>query len=338
MKKIILIVAIISLTVLITVLIFSFYCYQKLHSPIDATENIELQISPNSGVNEVIRNLNEQGLLQPNWLFRTVARVYARQTGKFIFAGIHQFSSTLTNYELIVALFSGKNLATQRVTFPEGITIRRFASILQKQMEIDSAYFVELCHNSEFIKKFDIEASSLEGYLMPSTYVFFVNITAEKIIETLVQEQIKVWKKFEEDAKKIGFDFHKTLTLASIIEAETPVIEERKLVSGVYHNRLRIGMLLQADPTVQYALGTTKKRLLYSDLKIDSRYNTYKYAGLPPGPINSPSATSIEAAANPEQTDYLFFVAVGDGSNRHNFSRNYTEHLKQVAAFRKNRR
>jgi len=335
MKKILVIViAIISLAILT----FSIYCYQKITSKVETTENIELNISNNSGINEVIANLNEQGLLKPNWLFRTVAKGYARATGKFIFAGVHQFPATLTNGELVVALFSGKNLMVEKVTFPEGITVKRFASILQKQMNIDSAYFVQLCNNKDFIKKLALDVDNLEGYLMPATFNFFVNITPEKIIETLVQEQKRVWKKYENDAKKIGFDYHKTLTLASIIEAETPVIDERKLVSGVYHNRLKRGMLLQADPTVQYALGTTKKRLLYSDLEIDSRYNTYKYAGLPPGPINSPSPSSIEAAVNPEQTDYLFFVAVGDGSNRHNFSRNYAEHKKQVAIFRKNRK
>ena len=324
--------------ILLAILIFSIYCYEKINSKVDTTENIELNISNNSGINEVIKNLNEQGLLKPNWLFLTVARGYARATGKFIFAGVHQFPATLTNGELIVALFSGKNLLVTKVTFPEGITVKRFASILQRDMNIDSVYFVQLCHDRDFIKKLGMEANNLEGYLMPSTFTFFVNITAEKIIETLVNEQKKVWRKYEDYAKKIGFDYHKTLTLASIIEAETPVIAERRLVSGVYHNRLKRGMLLQADPTVQYALGTTKKRLLYADLRIDSPYNTYKYAGLPPGPINSPSPSSIEAAVNPKKTDYLFFVAVGDGSNRHNFSKNYAEHLKQVAIFRKNRK
>ena len=324
--------------ILVLILGFSIYCYQKITSKIDATDDVELTIANNSGINEIIHKLNEQGLLKPNWLFRSLARGYAYATRKFIFAGVHQFPATLTNGELIVALFDGKNLLVERVTFPEGITVSRFASILQKQMNIDSAYFVQLCHSKEFIEKLDVDAKNLEGYLMPATFNFFVDITAEKIIEMLVREQKKVWQKYEGDARKIGFDYHKTLTLASIIEAETPVIDERKLVSGVYHNRLRIGMLLQADPTVHYALGVPKKRLLYADLRIDSPYNTYRYVGLPPGPINSPSSTSIEAAVNPEKSDYLFFVAVGDGSNRHNFSKNYAEHQRQVANFRKSRR
>jgi UPF0755 protein len=332
------ILIIIPSVILLMLLGFSIYCYEKITSKIDTTESVELSISNNSGINDIIQKLNEQGLLEPNWFFRTVAKSYARMTGKFIFAGVHKFPATLTNGELVVALFSGKNLLVKKVTFPEGITIKRFASILKKQMDIDSMYFVQLCNSREFIKKFNIDATDLEGYLMPATFNFFVNIMPEKIIETLVQEQKKVWQKYENDAKKIGFNYHKTLTLASIIEAETPVIDERKLVSGVYHNRLRKGMLLQADPTVQYALGMQKKRLLYSDLEIDSRYNTYKYVGLPPGPINSPSPTSIEAAVNPMESDYLFFVAVGDGSNRHNFSKNFAEHQQQVANFRKNRK
>ena len=329
---------IIPSVILLVMLAFSIYCYEKITSKIDATESIELTIGNNSGINEIIRKLNEQNLLKPNWFFSVVARGYAYATGKFIFAGVHKFPASLTQGELIVALFSGKNLLVTKITFPEGITVKRFASILQKQMNIDSAYFVQLCNSEEFIKKLEIDADNLEGYLMPATFNFFVDITPEKIIETLVQEQKKVWEKYENDAQKIGFNYHQTLTLASIIEAETPVIDERKLVSGVYHNRLKKGMLLQADPTVQYALGTQKKRLLYSDLEIDSRYNTYKYAGLPPGPINSPSSSSIEAAVNPEESDYLFFVAVGDGSNRHNFSKTFDEHQQQVENFRKNQK
>jgi UPF0755 protein len=320
------------------ILVFSIYCYEKITSKINTTESIELSIDKNNGINEIIQKLNEKGLLKPKWFFTAVAKSYARATGKFIFAGVYKFPATFTNGELVVALFNGKNLLVKKVTFPEGITINRFASILQKRMDIDSAYFVQLCYNQNFIKHLNINATNLEGYLMPATFNFFVDVTAEKIIETLVQEQKKVWQKYENDAKKIDFDYHRTLTLASIIEAETPVIDERKLVSGVYHNRLRKRMLLQADPTVQYALGTQKKRLLYSDLEIDSRYNTYKYADLPPGPINSPSPSSIEAAVNPEGSDYLFFVAVGDGSNRHNFSKNFTEHQQQVDNFKKNRK
>jgi len=132
-------------------------------------------------------------------------------------------------------------------------------------------------------------------------------------------------------------NIHQILTLASIIEAETPVISERKRVSGVFHNRLKKKMPLAADPTIQYALGTHKKRLLYSDLEVDSPYNTYKNAGLPPGPINSPSYSSIEAALTPEVHNYLFFVAKGDGSNTHNFAKNYDEHQNNRKIFNKNR-
>jgi UPF0755 protein len=328
-------------------LTFSIYVYFTLESKINATENVELTIEKNSSISQIIQQLNQQNMLKPNWLFEIIAKSYAYWTKKSIFAGVHKFSADLTNAELIAALFNGKNLLVKKVTFPEGITLKRFAAILQKQLDIDSTGFMQLCYDKNFIddliKKLDlnIEIDNLEGYLMPATFTFFAEISAEKIISTLVEEQMKILKRNENAAEKIGFSYHETLTLASIIEAETPVIAERKTISGVYHNRLKKNMLLQADPTVLYALeiqnGSSKKRLLYSDLKIDNRYNTYKYVGLPPGPINSPSPSSIEAAVNPEKHTYLFFVAVGDGSNRHNFSKNYSEHQQQVAKFRRNR-
>lgn len=128
---------------------------------------------------------------------------------------------------------------------------------------------------------------------------------------------------------------HQVVTLASIVEAETPVLEERPRVAGVYINRLEKGMLLQADPTVQYALNKFS-RLTYSDLNYDSPYNTYRYAGLPPSPINSPSKSSIDAVLNYEKHNFIYFVAKGDGSGLHNFARTYEEHLKNVSLYRKN--
>ncbi|MDR0927193.1 MAG: endolytic transglycosylase MltG [Ignavibacteria bacterium] len=308
--------------------IASLFAFIKLSSKINASEDVILEIPQNSGIDDAIAQLNQKEILSPQWFYELVAKGYAYETKLHIYAGVHKFSKDLTCGELIAALFSGKNLLTRHITFPEGIKLQRFASILHYQLNVDSTAFIKLCHDKQFIHSLGLNTSTLEGYLFPATYDFFVDIKMEKIVTTLVNEQKRIWRKYEADGKRIGYDFHKTLTLASIIEAETPVISERKRISGVYHNRIKHGMLLQADPTVQYALGEQKKRLLYSDLEVDSPYNTYKYKGLPPTPINSPSETSIDAAVHPESNPYLFFVATGDGTNSHTFSRTYAEHLK----------
>ena len=331
-----------SVGVVFAVLIFiSAYSYFLLTSKANIkNKDIKVQIKYGSSLSDIVHTLNEVDLLKPNFFFEKVIKFYAYTTGKTILAGYHKFPEGITNSELIVSLFTGNNLYMQKVTFPEGITIKRFASILQKQMGIDSVLFYNLCNDScftsKYTSKYNIKVNSLEGYLMPATFNFFLDIEIEKIIDILVEEQIKVLEKNKNAADKIGLTMHEVLTLASIIEAETPVQQERPIVSSVYHNRLRKNMLLQADPTVQYAISSPKKRLLYSDLNINSRYNTYKYIGLPPGPINSPSKSSIEAAVSPAKTKYLFFVATGDGSNTHNFSETYVEHQKKVKEFRNN--
>lgn len=321
--------------IIIFILVISIYCSFLLNSKIsDRDKDIIVKIEYGSSLFDVITTLNDVDLLKPRWLFFKILQFYAYTTNKPILAGYHKFSPNITNGELIYSLFSGNNFYMCRVTFPEGITIKRFASILQDKLSIDSSYFYNLCYDKKIIDKYGINSNSLEGYLNPATFNFFIDIDAEKIIDILVKEQLKVLKKFEKEINEIRFTQLEVLTLASIIEAETPVIYERAKISGVYHNRLKRKMLLQADPTVQYIIGG-KKRLLYSDLAIDSPYNTYRYKGLPPGPINSPSKTSIEAAVKPENNNYLFFVASGDGTNTHKFSSNYKIHKKNVAAFRK---
>ena len=178
----------------------------------------------------------------------------------------------------------------------------------------------------------------LRCHIENPAYDFFYNSNVEKVANLLFETQEILWNsKFDESAKRMGWSKYEVLTLASIIEAETPLVTERTRISGVYHNRLRKKMRLQADPTVQYIVGG-KDRLSYRDLKKVSPYNTYLYAGLPPGPINSPGESSIYAALNPEQNDYIYFVAFGDGTNRHQFARTLREHKAYSAKYRKNLR
>jgi UPF0755 protein len=169
---------------------------------------------------------------------------------------------------------------------------------------------------------------------MPGTYWFYQHSQAREIINQMVDHFHNFMAdSLRQQAKKLGYSIHDVLTLASIVKGETNDVEEMPTIAGVYYNRLRIGMPLQADPTVQYAQPDGWKKLSYHDLKIDSPYNTYKYTGLPPGPINNPGKNAILAALYPDSNKYLYFVANGEGG--HNFSKTYSQHLKKVRQYRR---
>ena len=208
------------------------------------------------------------------------------------------------------------------------------AYVLKKDALIDSANFVNLAFNKNFADSIGIGKTSLEGYLLTGTYEFYEKSSVEEVISKMYDN----FQKFLNDtlrarAAEIGFSIHEVLTLASIIKGETNNAEEMPKISGVYHNRLKIGMRLQADPTVQYLLKGGWRRLLNKDLLLNSPYNTYKYTGLPPRPINNPGKDAILAALYPEDNNYLYFVA--DGKGKHNFSSSYKEHVKKVNEYRK---
>ena len=313
-----------------------YYTYSKLNSKIDISEDIIISIPKNATLDQIVRILNARGLCEPTWFFEFALRVYAKyDNGKF-YAGSYKFSPKNTNKHIIESIFTGNNLHILTVTYPEGITLKRFAEISHSKLGVDPRLFMRLITMDSLLSKYNITGRNAEGYLMPDTYAFFYDPDAEEVVNRLIGHNTKIWNdNFIDRAKKIGMSKHEVLTMASIIESETQIPEERSIVSGVYHNRLKKGWLLEADPTVQYALGS-KKRLLYKDLEINNPYNTYKFPGLPPGPINNPGKASIEAALYPAIHNYMFFVALGDGSGKHNFAKSYSEHLSYVRIFRRN--
>lgn len=312
--------------------------YNELHRPIDINENsIKLEIPPNTSITGVIKILNENGIAQPHYLFSAITKIYSKVENRFIYAGHYEFFTGMSNYDVLVKLYSGGRLLTKKVTIPEGLSIEETIEILSKEVKTDKKRLLELAYSDSLLGARNIEAGSLLGYLMPETYEFFVNERPRLVLDKLLDLQENFWtpernKKVED----LGMTKHEIITMASIVEAETPYKSESKRVAGVYYNRLGVGMLLQADPTVQFSMGE-KRRVLYSDLKNPNPYNTYIHAGLPPGPINNPGRSALIAALNPEKHNYYYFVARGDGSLRHNFSKNGEEHLSNVAKYRENR-
>lgn len=335
-KKIIIIVAAAFASLALLIGASALYIDSLLSSELPIDKETFVTIPKNADIDATMKALNQQGLFKPSFIFTNIMRFYAKTSGRRIFAGCYRLMPENTNLQLLKSLFTGNQLLTIKVTYPEGISLKEFADITEKKLGTPASEFMHEAKNDSLLRAFKIDAPSAEGYLMPDTYEFFWKQSAEEIISKMLALQLKLWnERFRGKFAQQKLTKHQILTLASIVESESPLESERPRVSGVYVNRLGAGMKLCADPTVQYAIGE-KKRLFNKDLEFDSPYNTYKYEGLPPGPINSPSLSSIAAALSPERHNYYYFVAVGDGSGRHNFAASGNEHSRNVAQYRKN--
>lgn len=288
-------------------------------------------VPPGSGVSAVGSGLQDAGLIRSAWAFRILAKVTASE-GR-IRAGSYAFSPSMGPREILRGLVSGQ--AEQlRLTFPEGYSARQMAKVISQRGLGDADRFLELVADAgRFADRFpwlaDLPAgASLEGFLFPDTYqVGGQQLREEALIALMLSRFEQVGLSAWRNTSNPRLDLYRTVTLASIVELEAQSPPERPLIAGVFYNRLKLRMPLGSDPTVEYALGWKQgsRGLSYDDVKVDSPYNTYKNAGLPPGPIANPGLASLEATLRPETTAMLYFVARGDGT--HHFSRTYAEHL-----------
>jgi UPF0755 protein len=281
----------------------------------------------------VVGRLREEGLVRSAGPLRLACRLF--YPDRRFKAGEYLFQAPLTVKAALFTVFDGR-IHLEPVTVPEGLTEREIVALLKPGDAAGAAAFEQAFRTTALIADLDPQARNLEGYLFPDTYDLPRRAPAADVVGAMVAGFRRV---FDEDrrrrAAELGMSVREVVTLASLIEEETARPEERPLVSAVFHNRLRIGMKLDCDPTVAYALkqeGRYTGRLLLRDLKLDSPYNTYLHAGLPPGPISNPGASSLEAALHPAPVDYLYFVASGDGAHR--FSRTLGEHLAAVEKYR----
>lgn len=298
-------------------------------------EEIKIRINTGDNFTNVINILEENGILRNPTTFKLVAKLTSKDDK--VLPGKYIFKKSLTNIELL-NLLTDPSLV-QMVTFriPEGITLRRLSNLVERQFEIPKENFLKSCADSNLIAEIGLsgKVKNLEGFLFPDTYRVSINIHEDDIVKMLFDSFRKRIRDNDvtKDLLSQPDKLLSTVTLASIIEAETFIVDEMPVISGVYHNRIKKRMRLEADPTVQYALPDgPKSRLLYEDLRIDSPYNTYRNFGLPPGPINSPGINAIVAALKPDTHNYLFFVATGEGG--HSFSENYSQHLEAVRIYR----
>ncbi|MCY3764563.1 MAG: endolytic transglycosylase MltG [Gemmatimonadetes bacterium] len=257
-------------------------------------------------------------------------------TSRRLKAGMHRFPENLSTWEALKKLAFSRD-EFRRVTLPEGMTLARTLAVLASELDLDHNKMRRLAYDPGYCRRLGVPADNLEGYLFPETYQIPLTRDEEQVIRMLVRHFFTVFDStMAERAHQTGLSAHEVVTLASIIEGEALLDRERATISAVYHNRLEEGMFLQADPTVQYVIEDGPRRLFYRDYKIDSPYNTYRHRGLPPGPVMNPGAASLRAALYPEDVDYLYFVAKGDGS--HVFSRTVREHEEAKRRTRSARR
>jgi UPF0755 protein len=282
-----------------------------------------------AGVSTIADTLARAGIVRDRWSFRVAARLAGAE--RRLKAGEYRFDRPQSAVEVVARLARG-DVFLRQLTFPEGLTIAEMARTFEEQGFGTAETFVAAAKSVHLVRDLDPVAVDLEGYLFPDTYGLPRSATATDLVDQMVRRFKAVWQKVAAAGPAAGSrSVREIVTLASLVEEETAHPDERAIVAGVYANRLRIGMGLQCDPTVIYALrraGRYTGNLTRADLAFDSPYNTYRYAGLPPGPIASPGRSSIEAALAPAKVSYLYFVSRNDGS--HVFSTTLAEHANHV--------
>jgi UPF0755 protein len=323
--------------VVISVIVIILVVYRWLNSvnlPESGEDSLTVQINEGMTAGEIGEMLYREGIIRSRLCFKVVSGMHG--FSRKYKAGEHPLGGDISIIELARLLTLNPPLPPDIVvTIIEGLTIHETASTLAAQTGIDSTAFVNSATDECIAKKLGVDNGTLEGYLYPDTYFVRPETTPFEIITKIVgQFNIVYNDSLRKRTEEIGMTIKEVVTLASIIESEVSVDKERSLVSSVFHRRLKLNRPLEANVTVQYAIGS-KRRVLNEDLKIQSPYNTYIHKGLPPGPIANPGSKSLIAALFPADTKYLYFVA--DGNGGHIFSRTLAEHSKAVRRYRRAR-
>lgn len=294
----------------------------------------QILIPAGSSINAIADTLSAHGIIGSKRWFKLVARIggYDRR----LRSGPYELIRGQGSRGALRALVSGKAILT-RLTIPEGFTLPDVAMTVEKSLGVPHEQFLALSRDSALLREYQVPAATFEGFLKPETYLFAAGVTAETVFRSLANAARADWDSLDAvRASAQQLDRLTTIILASLVEGEARVERDRPLVAGVYRNRIRLGMPLQADPTVQYAIqlktGERKSRLFERDYGFVSPYNTYLHPGLPPGPVAMPGRASIEAVLTGPPVPYLYFVAGPDGA--HIFSKTYPEHLRVIRRLR----
>ena len=333
--------AMLVLGILFVVIVGSSALLSYLNEPLDRDNSalVNVVVEEGSSTTDIANALKDANIIRSVRKFKICSKIW-RYDGKYK-AGIYSFSQSMTCSEISKIIVSGKE-STNTFTIPEGYTIKQVAATLADNRLVDKDKFLEATKDSSAYKDFDFlddaqkGKNHLEGYLFPSTYQVATNADEKQIITTMLSQFEQVFTdEYKKRAKELGYSENEIIIIASIIEKEAQVDEDRAKIASVIYNRLDKGMNLQMCSTIQYILGEAKPVLSIADTQIDSPYNTYQNSGLPKGPICSPGEASIKAALYPDDTDYLYFVVSEKLDGSHNFSKSYSQFEKDSAAYEK---
>lgn len=334
MRKFLTLLFILIVVIAIGAVLAGSIVWGRLHEPYKGYSAAEqfVDVAQGSSVKEIGRRLVDGGVVRDLLVFR--AALYWTGSSRSLKAGEYRFTDAMSAAQVVQKLARG-DVYARRITFPEGLSIVDMAKIYESRGLGKASDFVAAATNPTAVADLDPEASDLEGYLYPETYAIPRGTPASKLTSMMIERfRAAYTEELQAQARAQGLTTRQVITLASLVEKETAQDSERPLVAAVYRNRMDIGMGMQADPTVIYALqkaGRYTGNIRREDLAIDSPYNTYKHAGLPPGPIASPRKESLEAVLAPADVPYIYFVSRNDGS--HVFATTLAEHNRNVREF-----
>jgi UPF0755 protein len=287
-----------------------------------------ISFPPGSGVRKLANELKDCGVIRSSWHFVLMTRL--RGDAHRLKAGEYSFNDKMTPDSILKKIVSG-DVDYHKFTLPEGYSIYQAAELLERKGIFKKEIFLEKCFDQGFLTRIGLKEVSAEGYLYPATYNLSRGGSEEQLLEQMIVQFEKAYKAIQEGEGTRRFSRHEIITLASIIEKEAVSAKEKPIISSVFHNRLRIGMPLQSDPTAVYGVRAFSGKVRKADIQRPSPYNTYLNKGLPPGPIGNPGMDAVQAAITPAKTDFLYFVARQDGT--HQFSRNLVEHNRAVVRY-----
>lgn len=291
---------------------------------------LRVEVPRGSSVWAVARRLERSGVLREGWTLVWLSRLLGRSHR--VRAGRYALRADSSAWEVLRALTRGASLG-QRVTVPEGYNLFQIADLLAARGVVRRDRFLRLATDARFAALHGVPRPSFEGFLFPDTYLLSRGMSEEDVILLMWHRFQEVYARYAPRARQVGLDVGQVVTLASLVEAEAMRSEEKPIIAAVFLSRLRLGMRLESDPTVRYALRKFRGSLTRRDLATPSPYNTYRVWGLPPTPICCPGEESIRAVLWPAKVDYLFFVSRNDGT--HHFSRTYREHLWAVRRYQR---
>lgn len=342
-RKIVMIISLVVVLIVAGIALTGYLYIQSSLKPVSpgSKEMKKVEIPIGSSASSIGQILEKQGIIKSELIFKYYVKLN-NETG--FQAGTYDLSPSMTIDQIITNLKKGKVLkqAKLKFTIPEGLQLDEIAKIIAKHTDYDQAEILKKLDDPQYIKSLmekyphlltdkllekDIK-HPLEGYLFPATYSFYEEKpTLDQLVNKMLVKTNSIIAKYEDQMNKKKLTIHETLTMASLIEEEATEKADRHKISSIFYNRIKVGMPLQTDPTVLYSLGKHKERVTYKDTEVVSPYNTYQVKGLPPSPISNAGETSIEAAINPEKTDYLYFLAAKKTGKVY-YSKSLEEHNK----------